>query len=897
MSIDVKNGDFTNEGILTVKGGSGASAAITAENILNKGTLKTGNNVALTLNADCQIINESVIKSGDTLKATAGKIVNDSTIESNGDSTYVAGTLKNGGTIASTNGDLTLKVNTLNNSGDIKALKGSMLVEDKNSSKLTITGDGLFEAKNTVQFIDSRKNSVINFDGGSVKANTIDFTASTVDACADQLTGNVSLKAKTATVDVENGNLDLAQAKITSGGLTLITQDGSVNLESSLFGNKSQTWKIVGDLTILSSENINAKDAPHGATIKVVPKNNKQLVPSINLQAGVNISGCCSEAYANGSSTTGGNVNLHQVSLKAAGGDIGVDANAGTKAKGLVKLDNVSISSHKKDTLLGTIDISGQGGISVHNLSASDDATGAYAGDIYMYAENGKLSFHNLTIVGQSGDGFAELGSNVGFRFHKIYVPNGGFVFTSQKDIGVGSGTGEPVTLTNKQLHDVTTGILGVVSTGEDGGGRIVLHDVDLSKDPTKTFVFLAQNITAEGVKLGDTSLNFEGDSEAACGLITLGGITGIGSLSVDGFRTIDVKGGQIQICNDPNYHGPGSASGDVSFDTRYFTEDVAHNGNIYLYNNVLQAGTLSVDGATLSDAQANALPYVHHDGGSFLYCDCHFHGGGGSGGNGGNGGSIGGNGNGTTLPGLPLDNNGLISLLAFEIWLNDLTSFHSLPPTDYIHPSPKDKAEAFLNEYNQPKGDNVVDGPATTGSIKQTGSFEPVAFRTPAKRLENFVSAKGVMGMFDGDALISAEDATTIISPENVRVELSKHGIAFISYDNGALKVKSLSTPVSVYFIDDNNVNRVVDLFVGKEISFGKSSGKDGIGRRRGQQLANNVTLSEFSIDSLLATSPMLRRMVLHGQKSEADIAQVIVKNAASIDVVTNATHGRYFR
>lgn len=344
-------------------------------------------NLNLSLNAINNIVNNGVISSAGTLNLSAGGAIINSALASISAINNIsllsnAGNIVNQGIITSQLSNINLlsqlssQLSVNNNQGILQALNGSINANLTNAS--------------------GTKDALLSIVGGSLVSQELNLQApgGHIGVAANSISGNVLVTGATAGIGVSSGDLAISYMNLT-GDPIYYNSGGNLDL-SGLFSPTSTFSTTGGDLIALASGNITASTAPGGSLIDA--SNSSAAGGQIKIAAGVNFSviggsspitcTSCSSLYSiSGTSTSGGNVSMSNVSLASNSANVSIQAHGGSTNSGTISI--------------GNIDTSGAGG-AANGGSLGDP--GANAGAISMSADS-NLSVGYLRAYGGGGGG------------------------------------------------------------------------------------------------------------------------------------------------------------------------------------------------------------------------------------------------------------------------------------------------------------------------------------------------------------------------------------------------------------------------------------------------------------------------------------------------------------
>jgi len=559
------SGDLTNAGTFYAFSSSPAvmTASVSAANIFNQpGAVLTsvlpksglggfGNlvsNLSLSLNATNNVLNAGTISSAGSLTATAGGSITNAlpagvtgahpVMQAVKNVNVQAPSITNGGIIASQLGTVNAYTAELVNPGTIQALSGSVQIANLSGNTLTVDNSlGTIAAQDQVLFqtlgSTQESKSELSVEGGTISANNVSFLSpdGKINVAADRINGAVDVSGGTAEIGIKQGNLDLADVHLT-GDPIFYAQGGSLDL-SGLFSNGSTFSTAGGDFVALATGDITATEASQAATVDASSLSGQGgtivLAAGVNFTVDPSLVGCssCSSAYSiGGPSSTGGSINLPNVSLRTnnsisltatgsaiiasiqtkgagnvtvnAGGTfsaIAVDASAvGTGSGGSISVsaqtvlgpgagpltlsaDGAATGNGGSITVVTSDDLavrSGAGGLVISATGGSPGSTSGNGGTVQLTTD-GNLTLDpgslNVAPQGTSGNGGA-IGLFV-FRILKdLTIMSQGVLNAS----GVGNGNGGSINVITEGTVQVTAAgpvYLTANGTGKGNGGSI----------------------------------------------------------------------------------------------------------------------------------------------------------------------------------------------------------------------------------------------------------------------------------------------------------------------------------------------------------------------------------------------------------------------------------------
>ena len=357
----------------------GLSLSLTAlNNIVNSGTISSSAN--LSLSAGGSIVNQSIISAVSNLNISSalGIINNLGTISaatgnvnlSNVVNSQIAGYI---------NQNLSQNLNVINSNGLIEALNGTVNLSNGQAGVLTLINEGgSIKALNEVLLSspvlvsqDGQMAAGITAEGGLLAASSVRFFSpqNSVIVNADRIDGNVHVKAGYAEVHVQGGDLNLAALDL-SGDPIFTNAAGNLNLPFAFPGGLPLV--LTGPFIALAGGSVGIAGNPTG-TITVTsggaPGDNYVVIGAgVTFDANNNITGA---------STTGGDINLLNITLQSGGGNITLVANAPT----------------------GPGPSLGSGDVNINIVDASNSTASGNGGNVSITAGN----FFNVGIVNSSG--------------------------------------------------------------------------------------------------------------------------------------------------------------------------------------------------------------------------------------------------------------------------------------------------------------------------------------------------------------------------------------------------------------------------------------------------------------------------------------------------------------
>lgn len=444
------SGNLQNNGTIYVvsTNSSLTSASFFAQNIFNnQGALLTtilppsglaGLNFTvvglnLSLNAVNNIVNAGTISSaGDLFMSAGNSIVNqlptsvagvNPVIQAMQNLNMITPNLMNAGEISAQAGLLNITSANILNSGILQALANNLNVQNMIGENLNINNTlGTIFANRNLDF--NSLNSVLadlTIGGGTIAGKEISLTSDgKVTAQLNQVLGPISVKACALVLGSETGDLSIHELNLSGDPLIYSSHDLDL---SGLFVNGATFATYGGDFVALAGGNILASTAPEGATINAQSATNAG--GRIELAAGVDfqVNNANSTSFIpgkdysiTGTSSTGGDVSLANVSLITNNSPISVTARGACQNEGRIEIENVTICCSKGEN--GTQNSTFQASHPSISLHASSDITPG-----------------NLTNICGAIDVTSEFG-DVTLPLHKnINAFNGGVDISAGRDV------------------------------------------------------------------------------------------------------------------------------------------------------------------------------------------------------------------------------------------------------------------------------------------------------------------------------------------------------------------------------------------------------------------------------------------------------------------------------
>ncbi len=614
------SGNLTNAGTLYAVTNNPAitSASINALNIYNQpGALLTTvlpssglagfsnlvSNLSMQLNAINNIVNAGAITSAGNLNLTAGaSIVNalpngfsgsNPIIQAANNVNLQAANITNQGLIASQLSNLSVNTASLINSGTIQALSGAVAIQNLIGNTLTVNNlTGTIAAKNSLLFetlgttfaSDGRVISKANLSvmGGSLSGDTVAFNSPDghIAVQTDRISGGVEVSGGDLILGTQEGGLKVEKLALTGDPL-IYSQDSGMALDLAGF---STLFSTVGDdFVALSGGDITYSGLPTtiDATSSVASGGNVTLAAGVTFNcpnctapppSSIPCSDCSSEYTITGVSSSGGNINLSNVSLLTNGGTVSVEAHAHTGATGstgFIHLDNIessgaggacctashpapaggsagAIALHASDSIqVGYLRAYGGGGagggISLIPTpgTGNDGGAGGNGGAIRLTSDNGGITvFADINTSGGGGGGSGRNAGGAGGAAGLISVSAAGAVSLNGPILAAGGGGGGAWSAGGGGSFG---GSGGGSDTGAGGGG------------------FFGGGGADNGKSGGGGGLGSGGSGDNAPS-----GTSGQGGDGYSSYRTGYQTGGPFGIGGHPGVYGGAASGGNV---------------------------------------------------------------------------------------------------------------------------------------------------------------------------------------------------------------------------------------------------------------------------------------------------------------------------------------------
>ncbi|AGB73036.1 MULTISPECIES: hemagglutinin repeat-containing protein [Rhizobium] len=625
---------------------------LTSTGSINAGTLLAAGAFSangITVNADTVTAHGDIMLKGTGTMTSAGvniagQILGSGNVLISGQSlsaqTVIAGidfdaTNRVGGNIVlGQSGDLTVNVNGAVTAPTIQAA-GSIDISGASVTAASITGHKDISLSGTAVGGVNVANQVLGGDsigisGPSVQVGTIvsgvDFAATSANGgnIVQTASGDISL---TSSGNISGGTL-LSAGNLNASGLTVgadsvtahgaVTLNGAVSVTNQILGsgNVSITGQSLSAQTIVSGIDFDATNAAGGNIVLgqrgdvTVNVNGAVAAPTIQAAGAVDLSGTSvAAASITGhkdvalSGTAVGGVTVANQLL--AGGNIGISGSsikAGAIVSGVDFAATAAANGNIVQTTSGNLTLASTGGIntgtllSAGNFSASGTAVTADAvtahGDVTLNGTTSVtgqvLGAGNILITGQSlsaqsvvaGIDFAATNASGG----NIVLGRGGFL--------------------TAELND------GLSASTMQAGGAINVNAATVTADTVTGHkdIALAGATTVHGQILGGGNISISGPSIAAGAIVS--GVDFTRTAAANG-NIVQTSSGDMSLASSGNLTiGTLLSAGNVTAQasnlsansiTSHGTIDLAANGLVNVSGQVLSAGNLSIDGASLN--------------------------------------------------------------------------------------------------------------------------------------------------------------------------------------------------------------------------------------------------------------------------------------------------------
>lgn len=408
------SGEFSNFGNFYAFSSNPAvsTAAIAGQTIFNSGLITTntanlssfGINLAglnpalnLALTASQSVVNQGTIFSAGTLAIDAASITNtaSATIAAVSNLSLSAPQIINQGVLQSQMGNVALLTNSLINSSNIQALLGNIDVATHSSSRLDVlSSGGTFEALNRITFDTGAYSdrSVLNLFGGDLDAPVTQFTApgGMIDVRANSISGDVLLRGADAIVGTTQGGLNIKEMSLSNDPI-FFSVAGPLDLT---LANLSATGG--SQFIALSGGNVTATSVLG----PVVLDASSATAPGGRIVIGAGVTFDPITFSITGASTSGGNIQLPQVSLLTNSNSVTLVATKGTSHAGDISIGNITTTGHNGTTpsqsgsIGGAVFLTAGGSINAGNIvtiggNGVAGANGAGGGVLHPSGEDG----------------------------------------------------------------------------------------------------------------------------------------------------------------------------------------------------------------------------------------------------------------------------------------------------------------------------------------------------------------------------------------------------------------------------------------------------------------------------------------------------------------------------
>ena len=343
--------------------------------------------------------------------------------------TINASAVSNSGVIGAS-GDLNINTSTVTNSGTIQSTHGNITIQNTSSPALNVDNTGgKIVAANAVTFSGgsaSTQNNSLNVQGGLVSGSAVNFNSpgGMITVNADQISGPVNVNGGNANVHAQNGLLSINSSNLTNDPI----YSSSTNLAISVSNTNGASYIAVAGGNVTLS----------GAPGTILTEGG-----AVTIGAGVKFN--AGTGAITGASTTGGSIELGNVNINSAGGDVVLTADAGTTSgSGAITFGSIQTNGTVNHFNGGNVTITSANTTVVGNISTagsnSSIGPGGAGGNVTV-TESGKANLTMGTINTHGGNGSQ---GNVGAYGDGGIGGNGGdgFILTGGGQGGAGGASG-----------------------------------------------------------------------------------------------------------------------------------------------------------------------------------------------------------------------------------------------------------------------------------------------------------------------------------------------------------------------------------------------------------------------------------------------------------------------